>query len=247
MTADEDSAATTLAGSPPRVFSNVGVLLWPELWLTWLGEHPDDADLLATAYRCLVRLGSHTGWHEERLLDRLGCDTKSEDQVRQFPEDQMRLCTAYFEWVESLLCELDLASDKRLTVSGAARFFAAAEKDLAQCQAIMRTGPFSPLEYLRLGEIAQSWQCAIRRLPGLRGERARETQAANPFIDDSTPHLSPKRLDMLEQPGSQALFGPRIEQRIHKHLEDCVACNEAFKRRKTGVARGRHGLITAAV
>ena len=151
----------------------------------------------------------------------------------------MRLCTLYFEWVESLLRELDLASDKRLTVSGAARFFAAAETDLDRCETIMRAGDFAPLEYLRLGEVAQTWQSAMRRLEGQRGDRARHTQAANPFIDDQTPHLSPKRLDMLARPDSQDLFGPRIEERVREHLELCGLCEEAYDRRAAGVAR-RH-------
>jgi hypothetical protein len=250
MMADQDSSSTPLAaGLPPRVFSNVGVLVRPELWLDWLSEDPDPGrgELLALAHDCLVRLSSHTGWVKAQLLDRLGCDTKSEDELLQLPDEQMRLCTSYFEWVETLLCTLDLASDKRLTVSGAARFFAAAETNLDRCETIMRTGPFSPVEYLKLGEIAQSWQCAIRRLQTPRGERARHTQAANPFIDESTPHLSPKRLDMLSRKDSQSLFGPRVEQRILKHLKDCSVCGDAHERRTLGTARRQHGLVGAGV
>ena len=246
MTSDQDSNSTTLIGPPPRVFSNAGVLIWPELWLTWLADHPDDSELLASAYRCLVRLGSDTGWDEERVLDRLGCETKSEDQVKQFPEDQMRQCRSYFEWVETLLAELDLPSDKRLFISGAARFFAAADKDLDTCKRVMRTGSFSPIEYLRLGEIAESWQCAIRLLDNSRGSRARQSYGANPFIDERTPHLSPKRLDMLALPDSEEFFGPRIEKRVRKHLADCVACDQAYKRRRTRLARRESSSLVVA-
>jgi hypothetical protein len=248
MTADQDSPNILLAGSQPRVFSNVGVLLWPDLWFEWLKAHPGHATLLAAAHGALVKLSSHTAWEQERVLDRLGCDTKSEDKFLELSEGQMRLCSDYFEWVESLLCNLDLASDKRLAVSGAARFFAAAEKDLDRCRAVMRAGGFSPLEYLKLGEVAQSWQSAIRGLDGARGERARHTEAANPFIDESTPHLSPKRLDMLPLKDSQHLLGASVEERIHEHLEHCPVCEAAaFERRAATFRRRRRGLASSPV
>lgn len=248
MTADQDFSTTTLAGSPPDVFPDVGSLLWRrELWLSWLEENPGEANLLARAYSCLVRLSSHTGWTEDRVLKRLGCDTDSDEELRKLATERLGLCSLYFEWVESLLLELDLASDKRLIVSGAARFFAAAEEELDLCKTIMRTGTFSPLEYLRLGEIAQSWQCAIRGLPGHRGNRARETQQKNPFIDESTPHLSPKRLDMLDRESSQALLGVRIEKRVRKHLNHCPTCEEAYGRRRSGVTRRNQSLLPAAI
>jgi hypothetical protein len=247
MTAQDDTLTILLAGSPPRLFSNVGVLLKPDLWFAWLEKHPGHAKLLAVGHGCLVKLGAHTDWDEDRVLDRLGCDAKSEDRFLDLTDDQMRLCTEYFEWVESLLCNLDLASDKRLAVSGAARFFAAADKDLDRCKATMEAGQFPPLEYLKLGEIAQSWQCAIRSLDGPRGERARRTQRDNPFIDDTNPHLSPKRLDMLALPNPQRLFGPNVEERVRDHLKRCGVCAEAYACRGTGVNDRRRGLVGAGV
>jgi hypothetical protein len=174
------------------------------------------------------------------MLARVGCETSSDEELRKLATERLGLCSDYFEWIESLLVELDLASDKRLMVSGAARFFAAADQNLEQCRTIMRAGSFSPLEYLRLGEIAQSWQCAIRGLPGYRGDRARDTQEQNPFIDESTPHLSPKRLDMLVRKDSQALLGSRIEKQIREHLSHCSACGESYARRTSGVAGRDH-------
>lgn len=250
MTTDKDSA-TALAGSPPQVFPDVGSLLWRrEFWLSWLEENPGEADLLARAYGRLVRLSSHTGWAEDQVLKRLGCDTSSDEELRKLATERLGLCSLYFKWVESLLGELDLASDKRLIVSGAARFFTAAEEDLDSCEAIMRAGSFSPMEYLRLGEIAQSWQCAIGGLPGHRGARARETQKQNPFIDQSTPHLSPKRLDMLDLDNAHELLGLRTEERMRKHLKHCAACEEAYERRKISRVRRRlsdPGLLSSAI
>lgn len=245
MSPDLDFSAT-LTGPPPRVFPNAGMLVLPGMWLVWLEAHPDGAKLLQSAYRCLVRLSWHTGWSEERALERLGCGTQSADEIREFPKEQMRQCGLFFEWVETLVLELDLPSDKRLLVSGAARFFTAAEKDLDTCKEVMHTGPFSPLEYLRLGEIAESWQSAIRLLPGARGERARQTWATNPFVDQSTPHVGLKRMEMLALPDAEALFGPRIEKRVRKHLRDCGACGEAYNRRIGRLSQKRSGSLAPA-
>jgi hypothetical protein len=243
---DNESSNASLAGPAPLVFSNVSVLLRPMLWHAWLAKHPDHAEVLADGHGQLVILAEHTQWDTERVLDRLGCDTKSEDRFLDLTEDQMKLCSEYFRWVASLLAYLDLASDKRLAISGAARFFAAAEKDLAGCKAVMRSGSFPPLEYLKLGEVAQSWQCAIRGLDSPRGARARATEDQNPFIDARTPHLSPKRLDMLALEDSQHLFGANVEERILEHLGDCPICEEAHERRVRSSARRRASLLATA-
>jgi hypothetical protein len=232
MPIEQDSSATTPVGSLPPAFPDVGALLWRRnLWQAWLEEHPEEADLLANSYGCLVRLTSHTGWNEDRTLERLGCEASSDEELRKLATERLGLCNEYFEWVEGLLLNLDLVSDKRLMVSGAARIFAAAEKDLGLCKRIMTSGIFPPLEYLCLGEIAQSWQSAIRALPGRRGDLARETYADNPFVDQSSPHLSPRRLDMLDRPNAQELLGPRIQRLMRGHLEVCAVCAESHDRR----------------
>lgn len=232
MPVKQDSSTTAPVGSLPPAFPDVGALLWRrDLWRAWLDEHPGEADLLANSYGCLVRLTSHTGWNEDRTLERLGCEASSDEELRQLATERLGLCNEYFVWVEGLLLNLDLVSDKRLMVSGAARIFAAAEQDLGLCKRIMTAGIFPPLEYLRLGEIAQSWQCAIRALPGRRGDLARETYMDNPFIDQSSPHLSPRRLDMLDRPNAQELLGPRIQRLMRAHLEVCAVCEESHAHR----------------
>jgi hypothetical protein len=247
MTADHESSNASLAGPPPLVFQNVSVLLRPKLWSAWLAKHPDHADVLANGHGYLVVLTTHTQWDPERVLDRLGCDTDSEDRFLDLSEDQMKLCGEYFQWVAVLLSNLDLPSDKRLAVSGAARFFAAAEKNLDACKTIMRSGPFPPIEYLKLGEIAQSWQCAIRGLDSPRGQRARATEQRNPFVDAKTPHLSPKRLDMLALQDSQHLLGANVEERILEHLDNCAICANAQERCTKASARRSVGLLTTTV
>ncbi len=215
MPAEQESPTATLTSSPPPAFPDVGSLLWRRgLWREWLDEHPNEGDLLAGAYRYLVRLTSHTGWDEDRLLARLGCETSSDDELRKLATERLGLCSEYFAWVERLLLNLDVVSDKRLTVSGAARLFAAADQDLGRCEAAFKAGVFPPLEYLRLGEVAQAWQCAIRTLSGRRGELARRVYSANPFNDEGTPHLSPMRLDMLDLEDARMLLGERVRARI---------------------------------
>jgi hypothetical protein len=225
-------------GPPPRVFADVGVLLSrPERWHEWLSQHPDRAELFAEAFKCVVRLEAHTGWPVRKVLEELGCDTKTEDQLAALTEERLGTCSAYMRWVESLLNELDRKIDKRLAVSSAARFFVAANQELETCKTLMSRGPFPATDYLRLGEVAQAWDTAVRFLDGRQGERAQRAYEANPYMDATSPHLSPKRLAMLARPDAEQLLGPRIADRMHEHLELCPACKVASRGALDSAAR----------
>jgi hypothetical protein len=244
MPADRESSSATT--NPPPAFPDVGWLLWRrELWGPWLEEHPDEAELLVGAYRRLVRLTSHTGWDEDRTLARLGCGATSDEGLRELATERLGLCSEYFGWVETLLVNLEVTPDKRLMVSGAARIFAAAEQDLRRCKATMSLGSFPPLEYLRLGEVAQAWQSAVRGLSNPRGDRARAVYEENPFVDESTPHLSPKRLDMLDLPDSRTLLGVHVRERMLAHVKVCAVCEESRIRRAEPELRPRQRRVRA--
>ncbi len=229
---------TTFTGSPPQAFPDVGQLLCgPEFWRDWLDHNPSEAELLSRALLCLGRLERHTRWDLDPLLEHLGCPAKSVRERLELGRDRLLHCLSYFEWVESLLCWLDLHSDKRLTVSGAARLFANADKDLEACRSRMDSGDFPPLEYLKLGEVAQSWQAAILTLPTQRGERARRTAEANPFVEPQSPHISPRRLDLLNAKDARALLGEQVEARAWTHLKHCPSCRAAYERRRSTADR----------
>jgi len=165
-----DPQATSGQSLLRPAFSQVGVLLTRhDLWGEWLAKHPDKAGLFKDVFSCVIRLESHTGWSVDEVLDRLGCDTKTEQQLEDLDEERLRSCFAYMRWIEDLLAKLDMDVDKRLALNGAARLFAAAEEDLALAQSTMDAGTFSPTEYLRLGETAQAWKAAFRLLPGAAG------------------------------------------------------------------------------
>jgi hypothetical protein len=176
---------------------------------------------------------------------RLGCDATSDEVLRELASERLGLCGEYFGWVETLLIHLDVTADKRLMVSGAARIFAAAEQDLSRCKATMTAGSFPPLEYLRLGEVAQAWQSAVRELPGPRGDRARAIYDENPFVDEGTPRLSPKRLDMLDLSDASELLGARVRELMLDHLKVCAVCEESRVRRAMPELRPRQRHIRA--
>jgi hypothetical protein len=222
----------------------VGALLArKELWQAWMANNPDEVTLLTEAFGNLVRIMSKTGWDEKRALDRLGCETATDDELLQIASERLGLCSDYFAWVDGLLAHVDLQSDMRLAVPGAARVFAAANKDLARARSAMQAGRFSALEYLKLGEIAQSWQCAIRHLDGPRGELARTTYDANPFIDDSAAHLSPQRIRMLASTDTEELLGVHVAVAMRDHIRVCLACREAERALAPGAAEPRVGAL----
>jgi hypothetical protein len=64
-------------------------------------------------------------------------------------------------------------------------------------------------------------------------------------------HLSPKRLDLLNEKDASALLGPRVEQRMREHVRSCGTCGEAYEERSSTlrlrgeVDRARELLATA--
>jgi hypothetical protein len=229
-----------IQGSSPRVFGQVGVLLSrPDIGGGWLSGHPDRADLFKEAFSCVVRLQSHTGWSGDLVLDHLGCDTKTEEELSGLTEQRLRSCIGYMRWVESLLAPLDLALDKRLAVQGAAHFFVAAKRDLPRVEAAMDEGGFSPVQYLRIGEVAKAWETAFSLIDSSEGDRIRHLREGNPFVDESTPHLSPSRLEMLGGPNATELLGARIEIRMREHLDYCPVCAVTNRRAEASLADDR--------
>jgi hypothetical protein len=227
----KDNNFSIIQGSSPQAFSQVGALLSrPDLWTEWFAGRPERADLFKAAFSCVVRISSHTGWPEEVALEHLGCDTKTEEELSDLTETRLRNCIDYMGWAESLLANLDLAIDKRLTVHGAAKFFVAAERDLSIVREAMDAGDFSPTEYLRLGEIARAWEVALASLSGPEGDRVREIHDKNPFFDASTPHMSPMRLEMLGRADAAELLGSRVKDLMDEHVSLCHVC-ESSKRR----------------
>lgn len=220
--------------------SQIGVLLSRhDLWGGWLAKHPDRSGLFKDVFSCVIRLESHTGWSIDEVLERLGCDTKTEEELEDLTGERLEGCIDYMTWIERLLDRLDLGLDKRLVLNGAARLFAAADEDLELAEAVMDAGKFSATEYLRLGESAQAWKTAFQHLPGAAGDRARRIHDENPFIDESTPHMTPMRLEMLSYPNATELLGERTEAHMREHLEKCPACAAAQRRANSLLAANR--------
>jgi hypothetical protein len=213
----------------PVVFDDVGVLLSnPQHWGDWIAKRPDRAALFNDTFRIVVRLESHTGWAPMRLLEQVGCSTKTESDLEQLDATRLARCLEYLKWVESLLPDLDVEYDKRLTVSGAARFFDFGGRDLAACKQAMAGGGFSPMEYLRLGEVAEAWRVARQQLPGEAGDQARARDERNPFTEaEEAPHLRAERIALLDEGDASELLGSRVAERIWSHLQVCPLCNEA--------------------
>jgi len=220
------------------VFHGVGALLTQPGWLTaWLDEHRDRAELFLDAFSCVIRLGSQTGLEEERVLVQIGCEIETEQDLAKLPADELAACLDYMRWNEKLISDLDLAVDKRLVLSGAARFFLACNRNLDRCRAAMEQGTFSANKYLYFGEVAEAWQAAFRALEGPRGDHARVTYDDNPFVNERTPHLTPGRVEMLEREDAEELLGSRVKERIEAHLKSCENCGRADRRRKAARAR----------
>lgn len=214
--------------------SQVGkLLLYDELLVLWATEDPSRVPLFKKVYGCVGRLESETGWHLEVLLQQLGCDTAKEDFDEKLTPRRLAMCTEYMEWVEELLEDFDLQVDKRLILKGASRFYNAAGEDLSLVKEIMAEDG-EPTFYLSLGENAQAWKAATRRLTEPAGDRAREIHRSNPLVDEATPHISPQRLEMLRSEECSELLGDRVAERMHEHISACSRCGRAWSRLTAG-------------
>jgi hypothetical protein len=221
MPATVESSSEFALDTEQLLLHDVGAWLTrPQRRAKWLDEHSDR--LLQDTFSCIVRLSSHTGLTNEQLLSLIGCsiDTTFAD----VPTPYLAQCAQYLRWLETLVGDLDLHVDKRLTLVGATRFSRAANHDLDQCTRIMNQAPFSPNHYLQLGEISQAWQAAFRALAGPQGDRARAIYDANPYTHPANPHLTPARIDMLSNPNVDRLLGPRVAARMEEHLQSCTVC-----------------------
>lgn len=226
--ADPDSRHSDQQAPAPLTFKQVGALMSRvELWGSWIDQEPERGELVLDAYNCVVRLKSHTGWTDAEMLENLGCETKPDDELN-LSTQKLESCRNYMLWVETLVAPHDLSLDKKIIVRGAARFFVLAGRDLDLAKRIMDGGSeFSPGKYLALGEVAQAWRCATRQLDSPEGRRVRLLHEQNPFVDENTPHMSPKRLEMLGKENADRLLGARVAARMREHLELCHICAAA--------------------
>jgi hypothetical protein len=218
------------------------LLLYDELLVKWTAKEPSRASLFKTVYVCVGRLQSETGWEMEELLHHLGCETEEEEFDEKLTPRRLAMCTEYMEWVEGLLKGFDLRFDKRVALKGASQFYDAAGEDLDLVQEIMVEGG-TPSFYLSLGEIGQGWKAATRCLDGPEGERARQIRDSNPFLSESSPHVSPERLKMLASPRAAELLGSGVSERMRKHLRDCPRCGLHWTERAARAELGFSGVL----
>jgi hypothetical protein len=216
------------AGTSPTTFSEVGALLSrPDVLAEWLIADTDRArraDLFKEAFSCVVQISAQTGWSEDTALENLGCNTKTEESLANLTEERLRKCISYMLWVASLLELQDLETDKRTIVRRAARFFVAAGRDLARIEETMEQGEFTPLAFLSLGETARAFTVARQQLGEPGGDRTGRVHEQNPFVDASSPHLSPERVAKLNRPDAERLLGANVARRMREHLSRCGIC-----------------------
>jgi hypothetical protein len=214
-------------------FGSVGWLLSrPEEWSKWLQRQPAaTAELFADTIQVVGRLAAMTKWHRAFVLEKLGCNTKTEKELSALTVDELQRCSDYISWVESVLDDsgLELIRDTRLVLTGAARFFITASLDTQACSRAMCRGDFAGRDYLRLGELAEAWECATRQLDSPAGDRARSAYDDNPYFGDETPHISLPRLRLLARPDAMHQLGAKTVQQMLAHLDDCEACALAYE------------------
>lgn len=214
--------------NPQGSLGLVGELLsQPRYWSKWLSEDPTRSELLAETFGCVVRLEQQTGWPSTTLLRELGCQKRAAEELRDMRLDEVELCRNYFGWIEELVALVDRTAEQRRIVVGAARLFRDLHADLIACRGAMEAGDFTPIDFLRLGEIDRAWQVCRAQL-GRTGQGARTSDPLSPGTD---PHLRSKRIDRFLDGDSEAM-SYAMHRRLARHIAVCPRCAQAVEERR---------------
>jgi hypothetical protein len=183
----------------------------------------------------LARLADHLAgeadWSRDQFLEYAGCSSAELVIQEEVSDNFMLFCLSYLKWLESLLDGLNLALDRRATISGASGLFVDASGDLEACkEALAVRAPvqhsLSGAGLVRLGEIKLGFETALANLDTPEGRRVRRILIDDPEYADS-PHLALERVELLES--DPAALGHELAEGMRKHLEICPVCAETYR------------------
>ena len=161
-------------------------------------------------------LAAAVAWKTSHLLQRLGCDIATQDDLGKLSKDGLQRCEASLKVVGKAMALQDRRADRRHVV----RMFGTLLRQVDELPAprplreALDAGDFTAWQYLELGEIATAERLAARVQ---RGDDVRP-DPRNPYAALPSAHLSPARIEAYLRGDAEAL-GPNVLKRVRKHVE----------------------------
>lgn len=174
-----------------------------------------------------------TEWPRETLLDELGCDARTRTDLDGFEPARLKRCQAFLELTREIAELVDTAPDRRGVVMQCSRLLKATHQDVDGLRRTLSLGEFSARRYIELGELAAAMRTA-RAVAGIA--RANPVASPNPFATQPPVHLSVERARLFAC-GERAALGPKVYERIAKHVQECSACHAAVELHRNDGAR----------
>jgi hypothetical protein len=188
---------------------------------------PGDQQKLNAIVELAKRLEELTRWSRNELLDRIGCEHRDPSRLAHDP-DKLDRCTRFLQLILDAARLVDTVQDHRRVVQSCARLSKATQRDADGLRELLRSGEFSPLDYVSIGEISSAVRTA--RIAAEKDQAGTQV-GPSPYDAAPTVHLSVPRVDLYAR-GEQAVLGEKTFRRITEHVASCPACQEAVEFRQ---------------
>jgi hypothetical protein len=229
------SPVTTQAPESPQATLNlVGRLVSDvDAQQKWLAQCPPAlASLFNEAFLLVGGLVSETGYDVEEVLDALGCEKRSETELRRMSVAELTSCRDFFAWATELSHAAPADTRvKQAVIEGCGGIYRLAKTDLATVKRAFET-PLAPGDLLTpdkliiIGEAGSAFQWAQA---SLRRDGDSHWPAVGPVVHIRRGNLD-EYLRWVDDRERAAMSLERVA-RISDHLQDCEACADAMGRR----------------
>jgi len=166
-----------------------------------------------------------TEWSGEQLLTNLGCPLRTHGDLAAVDIKRLTRCQTFLRFLSRLTGLVDVVPDRRAVVIECAGLLKTTGRDADGLVELVESGDFTPVDYIRLGEIGAAAELA-RTIAAQGATPVQDMATTGPFGEAPIVHLSTARIEMYIADMHDAL-GNEVSQRIKAHLERCEACAEA--------------------
>jgi len=178
------------------------------------------------------RLGALTEWSEATLLERIGCDLGSEEELQILPKSRLANCELFLR----LLCDaaeaVSTTPNRRASTMTLAELIMQTRQDAKGLERLLHSGKPSPFELIRAGEIAEAARLT-RVMAG--AARPEDVEDGGPYESVPQGHISTPQLDAYLR-GRSDVIGQEVLEGIRDHLKGCDACRDVADDRRRQLA-----------
>jgi hypothetical protein len=196
------------------------------------------------------RMAQELEWTRAEFLAGAGCSGDATVPDEQL-EDFLLSCVSYFDWLQRMSDQLDLAADRQLVVLGSTELYNDSDRRLYACKDAMEAPyelmppaedvaaaarevapgaqgspppiPPTAMQLLELGEVIEAFQVARGHLSTPAGLRTKAVLLDDPLYAFS-PHIDEQRIALASS--DPELLGGRVAGRILEHVAGCPICGE---------------------